>query len=161
VGDLLLTVRDHVVWRALSISAFCLCLSVSPPASPSLWSCLSSPETVPDVAQLEALTSKLKNALQRVMKEVASRQSEEDSKRLCIICVDNNRSIVFTPCGHFCCCIGTLFFQIVCLLNWASCYMSGCLDFYGLCAMCVSYTHTHPHTHTHHHDCFTQVAQWR
>jgi len=62
-------------------------------------------ETVESIVELESLSSRLKSSLQRVMKEIATRESEEDSKRLCIICVDRDRSIVFTPCGHFCCCV--------------------------------------------------------
>jgi hypothetical protein len=33
-----------------------------------------------------------------------NKENDDDEEKLCVICLDANKSMAFTPCGHLCCC---------------------------------------------------------
>ena len=56
--------------------------------------------------QLEALEEELFGAMKRVTAKKAEAvvQEKEAEKKLCIICMEKPRDIVFVDCSHLCCC---------------------------------------------------------
>lgn len=52
------------------------------------------------VEPLKGYINSLRNQITRLKTE------NENLKRTCVICYDNNSEYIFVPCGHFCICAG-------------------------------------------------------
>ena len=52
------------------------------------------------VEPLKGYVNTLRNQITRLKAE------NENLKRTCVICYDNNSEYIFVPCGHFCICAG-------------------------------------------------------